>query len=221
MKPALQPSKLRLLALAILTLIAALSACTTTEPDVIVMLNPTATLTPSDAFTWGKYISADQAFQINVPADWIVDENVTENGVDFVIAPLREFIESKPDFNQAVGLVYGGTFQTIEENATLDNLEVFHRQAFYENSLFTLEQQTELSRIDAGNGVTYMISDATSTQEDGSMVYWKFGTAIVDRTVVNFAIAVSVTGGEEYGPILLDIFNSVGINITATASLAE
>jgi hypothetical protein len=202
---------------------------TTPEPTSTPMATPRPTLaatsTPDEEPAvemegMTEYVSANRVFHIQYPEDWVINEVPVATRVSFAIAPSEDVINQRPDFSQPVAFVFGVINQVNPSVLATNNLEDLHRQALLEGSLFEYEVVGEPTVLQPNSSLTYLLMEATSTEEDGSVVNWRLGTGVADLTVVHFGIGVSEAGMEEYGDIAEAMFNSVMIDTEVTEELA-
>ncbi|MFZ5822251.1 MAG: hypothetical protein ACOYYJ_20365 [Chloroflexota bacterium] len=166
-----------------------------------------------------EYASSNGVFYIKHPSGWAINETPTATGLAFAIAPSRAFIEKRPDFKEPVLLAFGTINQVGAGLAQPANLANLHQQAFSPATGFTFVFK-EPTITTPSPYVTYFVTQATSTEANGAVVHWMLGTALADLTVVHFGVGVSDAGFADYGQLALEMFNSVEVDTTVTATLA-
>lgn len=157
------------------------------------------------------------------PEGWAIDQVPVEVGTAFGIVPRPEQLEtdSVSLFDEPVVMVYGYTQQVGPDFASQDNLTTFHILTFYDdNASFDYEVVGEPAIINDEDVMTY-ITQAESTLSSGVHTNWMLATAMVDQTVVVYAVGLPDSAMDKYGQMAMDMFNSVQINTEITGGLVD
>ncbi len=209
-----------------LLLVIVLAGCTNGATDAPItstpLVVPTATseISSNTGMMMTEYASSNGVFYLPYPTGWAVNETpLADGGLAFAIAPSQDFIDNRPNFNRPILFAFGRINQVSPELAQPARLAELHEVAFGQNPLFEFELG-EPYITSPSPYVTFLVMEATSTEENGAVVYWQLGTALADLTVVHYAIGVSEAGVGEYGELAVEMFDGVEIDTAVTGALA-